>query len=323
MSEPLPVVPPRLRPSPGRLRFSLEPVLDAVLHLEARIPEDAFTAEILGTERRGSGVLVHESGLVLTIGYLVCEAEEIWLRGRDGEIVPAHLRAYDFDTGFGLVQALSPLPAAPVELGRSAEIRVGSELIVAAAGGLVSAVQARLVARREFAGYWEYLLDEALFTAPAHPWWGGAACFDSEGMLVGIGSLLVQGGSERQPERTNMIVPIELLDPILDDLIQRGRARRRPRPWLGVYLQESEEGLVVFGLAEGGPAARAGIEPGDRIFEIADVPVCELADFYRLLWSLGPAGIMVPLHILRDGRRRWVRIRSADRNRFLKRPSLH
>jgi len=316
-------VPPQLRPRPEHFRFALESALRSVVALEAEIPPDAFTAGTLGTERAGSGVVIHESGLVLTIGYLVVEAEDIRIETAAGRVVPGHLLGYDFETGFGLVQALGRLDVPPAELGRAASLRVGERLLVAAAGGIEHAVEATLVGRKEFAGYWEYMIEDALFTAPPHPVWGGTGCFDGDGLLVGIGSLLVQSGSGEWMDRANMIVPIDLLLPILDDLRVHGHARRRPRPWLGVYLDEGEGGLTVMGVVEGGPAERAGVEPGDRIYEIAGLPVAETADFYRILWSLGEAGVKVPLSILRKHERLRVEVVSADRRRFLRRPSLH
>ncbi len=312
-------VPPQLRPQPHHFRFPLEAALRSVVALEAEVPPSAFTAEVLGTERAGSGVVIHENGLVLTIGYLVCEAADIRIETADGRVTPGVLLAYDFETGFGLVQATRPLGVPPAELGRAADVRVGERLLVAAAGGRERAVACRLVRRRPFAGYWEYMIEDALFTAPAHPFWGGTGCFDGSGLLVGIGSLLVQSGDERHPERTNMIVPVDLLLPILDDLRVHGRARRRPRPWLGLYLEESESGLLVLGTARGGPAERAGLEAGDRIYEIGGLPVADLADFYEILWGLGEAGVAVPLAVLRDDRRLALTLVSADRDRFLAR----
>jgi len=316
-------VPPQIRPRQQNFRFPLEAALHSVVALEAEIPPDAFTAEVLGTERAGSGVVIHESGLVLTIGYLVCEAEDIRIETHDGRITAGALLAYDFDTGFGLVQAMAPLGVPPAELGRAAQVRVGERLLVAAAGGTERTVEAVLLRRRPFAGYWEYMIEDALFTTPPHPFWGGTGCFDRHGALVGIGSLMVQTGSETTAERANMIVPVDLVLPILDDLRVHGRARRQPRPWLGVYLEESEAGLVVMGTARGGPAERAGLEPGDRVCAIAGVPVADLHDFYEILWSLGRAGVEVPLAVLRDDLRLEITVVSADRDRFLRRPSLH
>lgn len=316
-------VPPQIRPRPEHFRFPLEAALRSVVALEAEVPPDAFTADTLGTERAGSGVVVHESGLVLTIGYLVVEAEEIRIETAEGRVVAGHLLGYDFESGFGLVQALGPLGVPPAELGRAASVRVGDRLLVAAAGGMEHAVEATLLARREFAGYWEYMIEDALFTAPPHPAWGGTGCFDRDGLLVGIGSLMVQTGGGEWMDRANMIVPVDLLLPVMDDLRVHGRARRAPRPWLGVYVDDGEGGLVVMGVAEGGPADRAGIEPGDRIYEVDGIPVAETADFYRMLWSRGEAGVKVTLSVLREDERLKVEIVSADRQRFLRRPSLH
>ncbi len=318
-----PVVPPELRPRPERLRFAIAPLLDAVVHLRAQVPPQAYTAAVLGTEREGSGVVVGEDGVVLTMGYLVVEAQEIWLSGPEGEPVAGQLLGYDHETGFAVVRALGDLQAAPVEWGQAHRLRVGAPLVVAAAGGLLSAVQARLLAREEFAGYWEYLLEEALITTPAHPFWGGAACFDQDGLLVGLAALLLESPEESPADRRNMVVPIDLLQPVFDDLVHRGRARRPPRPWLGLYLRESDRGLVVAGVMEGAPAQRAGVAPGDILFEIAGIPVADLADAYRTLWSLGPAGAVVPVAVLRRGSRRRLRIRSDDRYRYIRRAEPH
>jgi S1-C subfamily serine protease len=321
--KPIPFSSPRSAGRGPQLRWDLEATLAAVVGLTSRVPENAFTASVLGTEREGSGVLIHERGLVLTIGYLVCEAEEVWLRTQSGRVIPAHPLACDFESGFGLVQAHADPGVPPVELGRSADLRVGAKLVMAAAGGAANAIETVLVGRREFAGYWEYLLDEALFVAPPHADWGGAALLDTDGHLVGIGSLMVQVGESRSPDRVNMAVPIDLLPPILDDLVNHGRRRTPPLPWLGLYLAETETGLVVMATAPGGPAARAGIEAGDRIFEIAGLPVAELADFYRQLRALGPAGVRVPLRVLRDDARFVLEPVSADRASFLRPPRLH
>ncbi len=318
-----PAIPRDERPRQEEIDFPLEPTLDAVLGLKALIPEDAFTAETLGTEREGSGVLIHENGLVLTVGYLVCEASRVWLTTSRGEVVSGHLLGYDFETGFGLVQAEAPIEAPPLEFGRAADLRVGESLVMAAHGGPAMALRTVLLARREFAGYWEYLVEDALFLAPPHPLWGGAACLDKRGLLVGIGSLQVRTGTEQRPDSLNMALPVDLLQPVLDDLVTRGRARRPARPWLGLYLLEDEEGLAVLNTVPGGPAARAGVEAGDRIVSVGELPVCDLSDFYHLVWELGPAGTLVPLTVRRGEERLSLEIESADRADYLKRPSLH
>jgi S1-C subfamily serine protease len=316
--------PEPMRPQSERWSFDVDSVLDSVLSLSAEIPGDAFTAPILGTERAGNGVIIDSSGLVLTIGYLVTEAERIWLGHNSGRVAPGHTLAYDFDSGFGLVQALAPIGAPAVAFGNPRNLAVGTGVIIAGAGGRRRALSARLVGKREFAGYWEYVLDEALFTVPAHPHWGGTALIGPDGLLYGIGSLYVQHarGGESKADG-NMIVPIDLLPPILDDLVKRGGTQRKPRPWLGFYATEAEERLVIVGLAPKGPADQAGVQAGDFIVDVAGAPVGSLADLWRTVWSLGDAGTEVPLTLQREGKTRRATIRSADRNKFLKSPRLH
>jgi S1-C subfamily serine protease len=197
-------------------------------------------------------------------------------------------------------------------------------VVTAGFGGRERSIAARIVARQEFAGYWEYVLDEAIFTAPAHPFWGGTALIGPAGDLLGIGSLQLQGATERGPAgHLNMIVPIDLLKPILDDLLTLGRVNRPPRPWLGFYATELEDRIVVIGLAGNGPAQRAGLHTGDIILAVAGREVNTLAGLFRRIWSLGDAGVDVPLTLHREGDTFDVVVTSGDRNRFLKSPRLH
>jgi S1-C subfamily serine protease len=299
--------------------MSDDPALHSVVALAATIPEDAFTAATLGTRREGSGVVIRD-GLVLTIGYLVTEAEEVWLTTPDGRAVPAHVLGFDQETGFGLVQALRPLALPALPLGRSAAVRVGDA--VSLADGMGEAIEARVVARQEFAGYWEYLLEEAIFTAPAHPFWGGAPLIGADGALLGIGSLRLEMRGDDDTLDINMVVPIDLLPPILDDLATRGRVAKPPRPWLGTYAAESDGRVVVMQVAERGPAAAAGLKRGDIIAEIGGDEVESLADLYRKVWRSGPAGTEIALRVVRDGRDSWRRVKSADRYDFLRRARL-
>ena len=296
------------------------PITRSIVSVRASIPDDAFTAQTLGTLREGSGVVIRDDGLVLTIGYLITEAEEVWLTRHDGQVMPAHVLAYDQETGFGLVQALGRLGLPAVSFGNAAATRVGDPILLA--DGTGRSVEGAIVAKQEFAGYWEYLLDEAIFIAPAHPSWGGAALIDADGKLLGIGSLRLQVSDEEGTEDINMVVPIDLLTPILNDLLARGQANRPPRPWLGVYSAESDGRVIVMSVADGGPAEKAGLREGDIITDVRDREVDGLADFYRQLWQIGPAGAEVPMRVVRAGRETWVRIKSADRGSFLRKPQL-
>ena len=302
------------------MALHIESILRSVVTVRSTIPEDAFTSSALGTKRAGSGVVIGENGLVLTIGYLITEAEEVWLTDHGGRVVPGHALAYDQETGFGLVQALGALDLPALQFGDAAAARIGDPVVLVDGHG--QSVEARIVAKQEFAGYWEYLLDEAIFIAPAHPSWGGAPLIGADGKLLGIGSLRLevsQGGSSAD---VNLVVPINLLPPILNDLLNFGQVNKPPRPWLGVFSADSDGQVVVMSVAEGGPAARAGVRRGDVISEIRDSEVEDLADFYRKTWSSGPVGTEVPMRVVRDGRETWLRIKSGDRGAHLKKPQL-
>jgi S1-C subfamily serine protease len=298
--------------------------MSAVVGLRTIVPEDAFTAQMLGTERAGNGVLIRDSGLVLTIGYLITEAETIWLNPNVGPPVPGHALAYDQETGFGVVQALARLDLPVLPIGNSGRAQIGQRVVVAGAGGRQRSVAARIVAKQEFAGYWEYVLDEAIFTAPAHPNWGGTAMIGASGELLGIGSLQLEQGRERgSSDHLNMIVPIDLLKPILDDLLRHGRPNRPPRPWLGLYAAEIDDRIVIIGLADRGPAQRAGLRTGDVVRMIGGEDIHSLAGMFRRVWSVGQAGVEIPIQLDRDGQTLEHRIASADRSKFFKAPRLH
>ncbi|HWM40979.1 MAG TPA: S1C family serine protease [Burkholderiales bacterium] len=315
--------PTEMRPRPEDWRFDLDHALEAVVLLRSEIPDDAFTASILGTERSGNGVVIGDSGLVLTIGYLVTEASVIWLTTNKGTVAGGTVLAYDQASGFGLVQPLGKLGVKPLERGSAGSIRVGENVVIAGHGGRAHALKATVFAKREFAGYWEYVLDEALFTAPAHPQWGGSALIGADGKLAAIGSLLVQEKIDAGTIQGNMLVPIDLLEPILGEMVKTGRASRPPRPWLGMYTTDAGERLLIAGLAPGGPAERAGARIGDAVLEVAGAKPKNLADLWRRIWDLGPSGAVVPLKLSRNGKISEVRITSADRNDFLKKPHLH
>ena len=298
---------------------TIESVLGAVVALHAEIPADARTAESLGTERDGHAVVIDSSGLALTIGYLILEAETVTLAAAGGVPVPAEILAYDHATGFGLLRAERPLKVRPMALARSALAEDGDRVVVAGAGGADQAITAQIVSRRSFAGYWEYMLDEAIFTVPPHPIFGGAALIDSAGRLLGIGSLFVNDAvapGEFSPG--NMFVPIDLLKPILADLIADGRSSTAPRPWLGLYTQEAPQGLFVSRVAGDGPAQRAGILPGSLVLAIDGRPIRTLESFYREVWAMGAPGVTVNLTLIDPtGEPREVAVVSGNRSDWL------
>jgi S1-C subfamily serine protease len=315
-------VPPAVQPRPDDYSYDLERALSAVVGLHSIIPPDAFTADTLGVERAGNGVLI-DKGLILTIGYLITEAETVWLHLGDGRVVQGHALGFDQETGLGLVQALGPIDLPVLALGSSRAAEIGERVVVGGAGGRTRSLAGRVAAKQEFAGYWEYVLDEAIFTHPAHPNWGGTALISSGGELIGIGSLQLERAREGRNEHLNMTVPIDLLKPILDDLRKFGRVDKPVRPWLGVYSTEIEDKVVVVGVAPKGPAARAELKAGDVVLAVKGEKVSTLAGFYRKVWALGHAGVEVPLTLYREGVTFDVRVNSSDRGKFLKAPRMH
>ena len=314
---------PARQPKPGDYDFDLVRTLGSIVGLRTIVPEDAFTAEALGTEWSGHGVVIRDK-VVLTIGYLITEAEEIWISLGGDRVVPGHPLAYDQVTGFGLVQALGDLDLPPLPLGSSGTAELGSRVVMAGSGGRHHSVATRIVAKQEFAGYWEYVIDEAIFTAPAHPFWGGAALIDAAGSLLGIGSLQVeQKTPSGESGQLNMVVPIDLLKPILGDLVSTGRPNRPPHAWLGLFATDLEGRVFIVGVYSGAPADRAGLKPGDLVVSVAGEPVSSLAAFFRKVWSLGPAGVAVPLVVQREGETVEARIESREREGFLKKPRMH
>lgn len=294
---------------------AVEEVLGALVRVEAEIPADARTARFLGTGREANGVVIDDRGLVLTIGYIVLEAMAARVRDAAGTVVPAEVVAYDYDTGFGLVRAREPLAATPMRLGDSSALARRDRVLVVGAKG---AAPAFVAARREFAGYWEYLLDDAIFTAPAFPDWAGAALVDSGGRLVGVGSLYVRRAEAGRSIPTNVFVPIDALKPILGDMLETGRGPGPARPWLGLFTRDAGGGVTVVRIAPDGPASTAGIAVGDTVDKVDGRAVSGLADLYRKVWALGDAGVDVPLEVTgRNGTRRVV-VRSADRYDYLK-----
>jgi S1-C subfamily serine protease len=301
-----------------------EKLLTSIVEVIAEIPADARTARFLGARRQGSGIVIDGDGLVLTIGYLILEASSVEIGLSDGRKLPARVIAYDHETGLGLVRANMPLGVAALQLGDSDSLTKRQQVLVASHGGVSQAAGGYVMSRRDYAAAWEYMLENAIFTAPPHPRFGGAALIDGDGKLIGVGSLLVpDAAGENIALPGNMFVPINVLKPILGDLLANGRSSRPPRPWLGLYTEELRGRLFVTRVPSGGPAYAAGLRPGDMVLGIEDKPVAGLKDFYRRLWSLGRAGVEVSLIVLRGiAPTRYV-IKSIDRRDRFRAPPGH
>jgi S1-C subfamily serine protease len=290
--------------------------LGAVVHVHAEIPPEARTAAYLGTAREGSGIVIDDAGLVVTIGYLITEAMGAEVTTTGGKVSRAAVVGVDLASGLGLLRIDEGLPVRPMPIGSAQGLVEKTPVVVAGSGGPDAAQPAVVVSRRAFAGSWEYLLDDAIFTAPPHPAWSGAALLEPGGRLAGIGSLIV--GDAASGLSGNMFVPIDRLGPVMSDLLAFGRPATPPRPWLGVNLQERDGALVVGRVAPEGPGDRAGIGHGDKITALDGTPVHDLAEFYRKLWGRGKAGVRVRLSVTRQGEERDVEVETSDRYRYLK-----
>lgn len=295
-------------------KLTIDQMIEPVVRIKVLVDPDARTSQSLGYERDGSGIVIDANGLVLTIGYLMVEAYAAEIITNDGRKIAANIVGYDHDTGFGLLRATAPLKLRAMPFGKAADLKVGEPVLASSFGGRDGTVPAYIAARREFAGSWEYLIDGAIFTAPAHSHWSGAALINREGKLVGVGSLIVGDvGGKHTGVAGNMYVPIDLLPPILADLINDGRTGSAPKPWLGVNTEEVNGKLIVSRITPGSPAEKSGMKRGDVITSIGGQAPTGLADMYRKIWSRGEAGVDVPVDFERDGGKRHLDIKSMNR----------
>src|SRR5262245_49922945 len=295
---------------------SLEAIAAAVVRIKTFINPEGRSVATLGAEREGSGIVIGADGLILTIGYLLLEAHAAEILTNDKRSFAAEVVGYDHETGFGLLKAQAALNLRPIALGKSQALKERDPVLVASFGGPDMVGPAFVVAKREFAGSWEYLLEEAIFTAPPHPVWSGAALINREGKLVGVGSLIVGDAADGSPG--NMFVPIDRLPPIMADLLSEGRVQGPARPWLGLTTEEVAGKLTIGRVAPGGPAEKAGVQKGDIVVGVAGRAATGLADFYRKVWALGAAGTVVPLDVLQNNEKRRLDLKSMDRMDHLK-----
>jgi S1-C subfamily serine protease len=291
----------------------------AIVKVETVAVPDARSAATLGREREGTGIVIGEGGLILTIGYLLVEAGEVKVTDSRGRVLPAQVVGYDHPTGLGLVRSLVPLRAAPIALGDSERLVEREPVMIANQAGADEVSFVWVVSRRAFTGSWEYMLDQAIFTSPPADNWSGAALIDKEGKLVGIGSLIVREATEGETKLPgNVFVPIDLLKPILADLVKTGKRAGPARPWLGISAEEGQGRLYVTRVSPGGPADRAGVKAGDIILGVGSDGVRTQAEFYRKVWIRGSAGDEIPLRLLQDIDVKDVRVRSIDRTEYFK-----
>jgi S1-C subfamily serine protease len=300
----------------GEPEGELAQLLEAVVRVHTEIPTDARTAAYLGTQRDGAGVVIDDAGLVVTIGYLITEAMGAEVMTGSGRVSRADIVGFDVASGIGLLRAAERLAVKPMPIGTAKGLAEETPVVVAGAGGPETVRPAVVVSRRTFAGYWEYLLEDAIFTAPPHPAWSGAALLGPDGKLVGIGSLMVSDAKADLPG--NMFVPIDRLPPVMGDLLTLGRPSAPSRPWLGINLRKLDGKLVVSRVASDGPSDKAGVRHGDQVTAIDGARVHELADFYRTLWRRGDAGVTVRLSLTRQGEEREIEVETIDRYRYFK-----
>ena len=301
-----------------------EPALEPLVSVRSHVPEDAMTAGLLGTERSGHGVRIRDDGLIVTIGYVISEADEIWIGSADEMAAPGIVVGNDFQSGLALIKPTIPLPGPTMRLGRAQDLNIGDAVTVAGSVGIEpQEVQAEVVARREFAGRWEYLLEDAVFTAPPHQHWSGAALIDPDGRLCGIGSLIIQGFEvDGEARNVNMFVPIESVVPVIDELCEHGRRLAPPRPWLGVLAHDEDDEVTIVGVYQNSPADDARLRPGDIVLEVSGQRILTLAQLFRSVWNLGNAGVDVHLTIIRNSKRQEIVVKSSERAAFLRKGTV-
>jgi S1-C subfamily serine protease len=302
-----------------------EKFFQSIFKVKTRAVPNARSSATLGQEREGTAVVIADDGLLLTIGYLIVEADEVSIVDQQGKTIPARVVAYDHATGLGLVRAVTPLAAPPLPLGESAKLVTKDPVLIVNLAGVDDVTLAYVVSTRPFTGNWEYLLEQAIFTSPPTMNWSGAALVNRDFKLVGVGSLIVREASSSGDAALpgNMFVPIDSLKPILPDLIRTGRRAGPARPWLGVAADEVQGRLMVSRVSPDGPGDQAGIKVGDIILGVGGDGVRTQAEFYRKVWSRGAAGIDIPLRVLQGVDVKELDVHSIDRIEYFRPKTTH
>lgn len=296
---------------------------DSVVDIYAKVPPEARTANSLGQERSGTGVVI-DGGYILTIGYLVIEASEIKVGLPNGQVVPGMLVGYDHTTGFGLLKSVVPISVTSLTLGDSDKIQVDESLLILPSPQQGFSSLAQMVSRRPFAGWWEYYLENPIYTFPTNQAWAGAPLLNAEGKILGIGSLFVADAvSQGMMSPGNLFVPINLLKPILAELTEFGRRKTNVKPYLGLSSDGSSGQVVITRVNQGSPAVQAGILAQDIITHVNQIPVTTLKDFYEALWGSGESGSIVSLGITRGDQEISLRVQTVDRMDYFVKPKSY
>jgi S1-C subfamily serine protease len=313
-----------MRNSAFSFNFNVKKKLKSIVSVNTYVPENSFSAELLGTERTGHGIVIGDDDLIVTIGYVITEAETIWITTNDSEATPGYIVGNDYDSGLGLIKPMTPLNLPIMKCGKLSDITIDDPVLIAGHGGIGYMMESSVTEIKEFAGRWEYILEQAIFTSPVHPNWAGAALIGEDGLLHGVGCLLIQDlRASDKVSGQNMFVPIDTIKPYLGEIEKFGARKKRPRPWLGLLVQEEDEQLIVSGIFTGCPADNAGLKLGDRLVAVDKVPVSKLTTLFRDVWSMGDSGTEIPLSIIRDSVEMEITVKSSDRDSCFRRGPIN